>query len=333
MILNRFQLLVLITAGAAFAATPAIRDAAHAIAAAPGGGVYAGGEGKGTVSRIGPDGSSSASREMAPSESTVIAMTTGADGSLITAGIDFVSKASSDGQITSRAQVPFPVRAMTAGPDGSVYVAGDHRVQKLDANLGLVWESAVPTSEADVIRAIGVDGTSALYVAGQDFLSKLAGDGRQVLFHMPLDTCNAAALAIDVSGSVYIAGTALMAELAIAHRPQACVAKINSDGSGTAWSTVIDASGSNAAKAIAIEPGGRIVIAGVASSHRRAGFAARIGTDGKVLEVVPAGGGSQSQLEGVAIDSDGSTWWPAGPITEYASRWSPALTGAARPLW
>lgn len=139
-------------------------------------------------------------------------------------------------------------------------------------------------------------------------------------------------VATDSTGSIYIAGetssTAFKAGSAVLPGRDAFVCKIAADGSALRFCTVLSGTGSDAARAIAVDSSGTAVITGVASagfpvvgaaiSSRNSGnedaFLARIDASGALTYSSFLGAGGSDIATGVALDGVGGAW-----VTGYTS--------------
>jgi hypothetical protein len=203
-------------------------------------------------------------------------------------------------------------QALTIGPDGNVYVAGTTSSSNLPVLGGL---------------RKGLGGMDDVFVArfspsGQlQYSTYLGGSGYEV----------GAAIAVDPSGAMYVAGQTFSTDLPV-HRPyqrrlsgvaDAFVAKIDAGGSRLAYSTYLGGSVGDAARAIAVDASGAAYVAGSTYSEdfptvnafqatRRGsqdGFVAKLAPNGTALTwATYLGGGGDNVINGIALDGLGRAY-------------------------
>jgi len=187
------------------------------------------------------------------------------------------------------------------GAPGVYRATRDAFVSKINSTLTTVYYTTILASSGnDAGRAIAVDATGTVYVAGsaggQEFpvsngaVQPLFGGGTDA-FIAHLDATGrilystflgaggsdvATGIAIDVSGNAYVSGYTNSARFpTTANVPQtaykgglsdAFVAKLNPTGSALLYSTLLGGSGTDIARAIAVDPAGEACIAGYSDS-------------------------------------------------------------------
>jgi hypothetical protein len=156
------------------------------------------------------------------------------------------------------------------------------------------------------------------------------------------------AVATDAAGSVYVTGETSSVDLTsssgVRYNRDAFVSKLSPDGSQTVYTVLLSSDGNDAGKAIAIDGGGNIWVAGVAggsgfpttlgalSSHSSGvedAFVAQLDSNGVLKYSTYLGGGGTDVATALAIDSSGSAYvagyttsvnfptTPAAPQTSY----------------
>jgi beta-propeller repeat-containing protein len=132
-----------------------------------------------------------------------------------------------------------------------------------------------PTRNALQSRCVMADRDSC---AGEAFVSKLSADGTAVLYSTYLGGSggdSGAAIAADAEGNVYLTGVtssldfplARPSQPALAGTSNAFVTEISSEGSELPFSTYLGGSGSDQARAIAIDASGKLVVSGWTASE------------------------------------------------------------------
>jgi uncharacterized protein (TIGR03437 family) len=258
---------------------------------------------------------------------------------------------------------------------GNSYIAGyaDQTgtaafVSKLDSATGkVIWSAALQNTQ---IKSIAVNGNSEVYLGGTTnnasvgYLAKLSADGSKVQFSTSLGHAQTAvtALALDATGYVYVTGDTNDRNFPTtpgAFQPKAPVtpyqgniflAKFTADASTLIFSTMLDGSLEEHARAIAVDTAGNIYIAGNTYStdfpvtpgayqtslnaSGLSGFVMKVDSSGKSLAystLLPSG-----IVAGVGIDTTGNAYVassdgvvrklnPAGA----ALLWQTAVTGTA----
>jgi hypothetical protein len=189
----------------------------------------------------------------------------------------------------------FPTTAAFQGaPPGH----GDAFVSKFNAAGKLVYSTYLGGSAQDNATAIAVDPAGNAYVAGftssPDFPVKNAIQprlkGSVNAFVTKLDASGsisystylggslsdmASSIAVDSTGSVYVAGAAMSADFPVAGAPQsklagesnAFIAKLSADGSRLVYSTYLGGTDADGASGIAVDSQGQAYITGVTSSR------------------------------------------------------------------
>lgn len=242
-------------------------------------------------------------------------------------------------------------RAIAVDAGGNVYVAGDSSVAwgspirpyagggdafaaKFDANGSLIWITFLGSASYDVGRAIAVDTSGNVYVAGTSsaswgtpaaphmggeraFAAKLNGSGAlQWNSFLALNLSEwGRAIAVDTSGNVYVAGNTNHGS---GQGTDAFVAILNASG-GPGWTAILGAAPSvEYAQALALDNGGNIYVAGTSdgtwgSPVRPFGdandaFAAKLTGSGGVIWTTFLGGNDSDAGNGIAVDGNGNVY-------------------------
>jgi hypothetical protein len=135
------------------------------------------------------------------------------------------------------------------------------------------------------------------------------------------------AVATDAAGSVYVTGETSSVDFTsssgVRYNRDAFVSKLSPDGSQTVYTVLLSSDGNDAGKAIAIDGGGNIWVAGVAggsgfpttsgalSSHSSGAedaFVARLDSNGILKYSTYLGGGGTDVATALAIDSSGGIY-------------------------
>ncbi len=248
----------------------------------------------------------------------------------------------------------------TNGARQRVFAGGrDAFVAKLNpAGNALVYSTFLGGSSHDSGNAIAVDGAGNAYVAGDTYSTNFpvlngyrsTNAGRQDAFVSKLNPAgsslvwstylggngdeSAAALAVDASGNVYVAGgttstnfpTYQAAQSTSGGSQDAFVAMLHADGRSLAFSTYLGGSGGTVgagetATAIGVDAGGGIYVAGYTSSKnfpvlnpRQAahaggtldGFLAKLNPGGALAFSTYFGGSGADYITGLALGPSGS---------------------------
>lgn len=177
----------------------------------------------------------------------------------------------------------------------------DAFITKLDANGQLVYSTYLGGSGNDMSKAIAVDSSGAVYIAGQTFSSDLpttagafqttyggAGDafvaklspaGTSLQYSTYLggsETDNSEGIAVDVAGNAYVTGQTYSVDFPTAAAIQASsggnqdsdafVAEINSTGSSLVYSTYLGGSSMDWGNGIALDSSGDAYVVGFTRS-------------------------------------------------------------------
>ena len=217
-----------------------------------------------------------------------------------------------------------PARAVTVDSAGSIYVAGEvassdfpTTAQSLDRQLSgfsdgfvtklspdgkrILFSTYLGGSDADLVNAIAVDATGAVYVCGETaspdfpttsgaldtmgdgrsaFVCKLTADGRELVYSTFLegegDGSKATAIAVDSEGHAFVGGSTIDLGFPVivgAFDTQAgggrvgFVLKLNADGRTLQYGTFIGGSVHSEVAALAIDANGFATVAGTTSSE------------------------------------------------------------------
>ena len=254
-----------------------------------------------------------------------------------------------------------PVRAHSGSGD-DVFAA------KLSSSGSLVWNAFLGGSGTDYDYGIAVDGSGNVYVAGSSssswgspvrgytsgsdgFAAKLSSSGSLTwnAFLGGSGTDEAQAIAVDVSGNVYVAGYSSAdwgdPERAYTSGDDAYAAKLNSSGS-LSWNTFLGGSGGSGEDrgyGVAVDGSGNVYVIGHSndtwgSNPVRAytanddGFAARLASSGSLAWHTFLGGPGYDYGYGIVVDGNGSVYvagqsngpWGSGecpgcPVRDYTS--------------
>jgi hypothetical protein len=198
--------------------------------------------------------------------------------------------------VTSSSDFPVTSGALSVHSSG----AEDAFVAKLDASGQLLYSTYLGGEKSDYGYSIAVDGSGAVYVAGQTsstafpvtsgafqasnhgglsdcFVSKLNAAGNALVYSTllgggGLDSC--AGLAIDAAGNAYVAGTTYSTDFPtlaplqsnLRGTANAFAAKLNPAGSALVYATFLGGSGLDNANAVALDSSGSLYVAGCTSS-------------------------------------------------------------------
>src|SRR5580700_5526470 len=242
------------------------------------------------VTKLNPDGSMVYSTYLGGS---------GEDGANAIA-VDTGGNAYIAGATTSTDFPVFKAAQATTGGNGDAFVA------KISTDgMHVLYATYLGGTGKDEARVIALDGASNVFITGQTysrdfpiqnalqrfchldalnrcngeaFVSKLSADGSSLHYSTYLggsggDAGNA--IAVDATGSVYVAGATLSADFptlnpiqaAANGRKDAFVAKLSPAGTALEYSTYLGGSGEDEASAIAVAPSGAAVVVGYTFSH------------------------------------------------------------------
>lgn len=248
---------------------------------------------------------------------------------------------------------------------------GYDRELPLVVDPSLAWSSFLGGGGADVARAVTSDASGNVYVVGDAastnypaspgaydvtgdtavdaFVTKLSPSGAMVwsTFLGGSGGDNAYAVAVDGSGSVYVAGATSSADfpvtggcfdntLAVGNF-DIFVAKLSSNGSRVTWATYLGGAGSDSPRGIAVDASGRVTVAGGTGSidfpttpnvvkptrnpalfDGSDGFVTRLNANGSALEYSTYLGTNSGAdvIYGVALDGAGQATvagWTVSP--------------------
>jgi hypothetical protein len=245
---------------------------------------------------------------------------------------------------------------------GGGLVNGDAFVAKLSADGStLAYSTYLGGSSGDVADGIAVDGAGGAYVAGYTnsadfpttpgafqttyggngdaFVAQLSADGSALVYSTFLGGSNgdyANAIAVDGTGSAYVAGTTYSADFPTTPgafqttkngNSNAFVARLSADGSGLVYSTLLGGSGEDGAIGIAVDGAGSAYLAGQTysanfpttpdayqttyggGSNFGDAFVARLSPDGSALAYSTYLGGSGDDVaRAIALDGAGGAY-------------------------
>ena len=233
-------------------------------------------------------------------------------------------------------------------------------IGRYDASRPLIIDPAIAYSTllggsgADAANAIAVDASGAVYIAGftestnlptanparnfnaggdDIFIAKFSADGNGLVYCTYLGGSGqdiAAALAVDASGAVYVAGSTNSADFPVLAALQSHLAgarnafavKLAPAGNSLVYSTYLGGNGSDSANGIAVDPAGNAYLAGDTNSFNfpasgwqrssRGGqdaFAAEIAADGsRLLWSSYLGGSGTDRGAAIAVNAAGEAW-------------------------
>ena len=292
--------------------------AMHALISDGSGGLYAGGENDGLVVRLDAAGTPQSSRAMGPSGASVVALAWLRDGSLITAGPNFVTRSKADLTVEDRIEPPFAIRTIAAADDGGVYVAGGRFLAKLNERLAVVWQADLgDAAKTDKnLVAIAVDSHRTVRAVGAGALYSVSASG-QILSRVALSTCAPLAMALGGDDSLLVAGST-QAIGSKSRLGQACVQKLTPQGVPL-WQTTIKGGGFGTLRTIALSSAGDILVGGSTNAKDlplstgtvpsgTAGFSAQLEASGKLLSTRYSTPARYSQLDAVTVTNDGHLW-------------------------
>jgi hypothetical protein len=225
-----------------------------------------------------------------------------------------------------------PVRAYTAGADAFA--------ARLDSSGGLTWNTFLGGSGLDIGRAIAVDGSGNVYVAGESdaawgspvraytagadaFAARLSSSGGLTwnTFLGESEYDRGYAIAVDRNGNVYVAGDSESTwgspVRAYTSGGDAFAARLDSSG-GLTWNTFLGESGYDYGYAIAVDGSGNVYVAGRSGatwgSPVRAytsggdAFAARLDSSGGLTWNTFLGGSGFDYGYAIAVDGSGNVY-------------------------
>ena len=259
-------------------------------------------------------------------------------------------------------------KAVTVDGSGNVYVAGygsatwgspvrafsgglnDAFVAKLDSSGNLIWNTFLGGDGDDRGKAVAVDGSGNVYVTGSStafwftairgfnggreaFVAKLDSSGNLIwntflFLGLPAEH-QGNAVAVDGSGSVYVAGDTF------GLHQDAFAAKLDSSGN-LIWNTFLGGDGANQGFAVAVDGSGNVYVAGYStaswgspvrdfSGGEADGFAAKLDPDGNLTWNTFLGGNEGDFGQALAVDGSGNVYvagesdatWGGSPVQDY----------------
>jgi hypothetical protein len=246
---------------------------------------------------------------------------------------------------------------------GRFALSGDavtFEIGRYDASRPLIIDPAIAYSTllggsgADAANAIAVDASGAVYIAGftestnlptvnpartfnaggdDVFIAKFNANGSGLVYCTYLGGSGqdiAAAIAVDASGAVYVAGSTTSADFPtraplqsrLAGARNAFAVKLAPAGNSLVYSTYLGGSGSDSANGIAVDAAGNAYLTGDTTSfnfpapgwqrNNRGGqdaFAAKISADGsRLLWSSYLGGSGADRGAAIAVNAAGEAW-------------------------
>ena len=233
----------------------------------------------------------------------------------------------------------------------------------------LTWATYLGAGDQDIGHDIAVDDAGNVYVVGwtlsedfplegpiqsevdsfDAFIAKINPDGDELIYSTLLGGSandHALSIAVDQMGAAYVAGATYSTDFPTVSAVQAArggnadawVAKIDPTGSELVYSTYLGGTGKDWSHGVAVDSGGRVIVAGetasdgfpVASALQGArgggidGFVTRLTASGSLSYSTFVGGRSNDFATGVAVDPSGAAY-----VAGYsASDDFPTTTGA-----
>ena len=226
-----------------------------------------------------------------------------------------------------------PVRAYTAGLDAFA--------AKLTPAGALAWNTFLGGSGDDSGRAIAVDGSGNVYVAGLSdgtwgspvrafsggydaFAVKLTPAGALIwnTFLGGSGTDDGLAIAVDGSGNVYVSGGISDTS----GNSNAFAAKLTAAGALT-WNTFLGGSGDGIAYALAVDGSGSVYVAGTGGTTGRDAFAAKLTAGGALTWNTFLGGSGYEDGLAMAVDRSGNVYVTGESDTTWGSPVRPYTAG------
>jgi hypothetical protein len=223
-----------------------------------------------------------------------------------------------------------PMRAHAGGKDAFA--------AKLNISGTVAWNTFLGGSASDDGYAIAIDGTGNVYIGGESYATwgspvRAFSDGDDILaaklsssgaltwhtFLGGLDSDRGYGIAVDATGSVYVAGVSFATwgspVRAFAGYRDALIVKLSSSGTLT-WNTFLGGSGVDYAAGVAADRGGNVLVGGYSSSTwgspLRAysgdydAFAAKLDSSGLLRSSAFLGGSGSENSEAIAVDGTGA---------------------------
>jgi len=247
---------------------------------------------------------------------------------------------------------------IAAGTDGSFYVVGDSdaswgspqrayegdwdvSVTKLDCDGNLSWHTFLGGNARDGVQSVATDESGCVYVVGESydswenpveayhgdrdaFVAKLWSEDGSLIWLTFLGGSaadEALSVAVDISGSIYVAGFSGETWGLPIHQHRedadAFVAKLDTDGH-LLWHTFVGGSGSQGARSLDVDVNGCSYIAGhtdaswgspvQAYSGHHDGFAAKLDAVGNLVWITFVGSDADDFANAVDVDDQGSIY-------------------------
>ena len=269
-----------------------------------------------------------------PAAASVVSHSLPFAGSLIDAGGNVYTA----GSVTGTSLPVTPGAAQTQAGGGSCpglfapQPCSDAYVGKADAAGKLVFGTMLGGPSYDYATAITVDAAGNVFVVGDTggsfpttanaaisasttsrvFAAKLSADGSRFTYstYLPDTNWDAAAVALDSQGDVYVAGTTTTGH--------AFVTKLNSDGSAFVYNVTLPGTNVERATAIAVDASGNAIVTGFTSSSvtwvspgitqaqpggRQNVFIAKLDASGHVVFYTSVGGSGADTPHAIQLDS------------------------------
>jgi hypothetical protein len=277
--------------------------------------------------------------------------------------------------VAGRTRSTVPSFPGTAGPDLIQNGDSDAFVAKVKADgTGLIYAGYIGGSGFDMANAIAVDGGGNAYVAGETsstqttfpkkggprlvynggpsdaFVAKVKSDGTTLVYAGYIGGSGvdrALGIAVDGSGNAYVAGETDSDETTLVPNGgpflthnggrDAFVAKVKADGSTLVYLGYIGGTGTDSARAIAVNSAGNAYVAGFTGSDQTTfpvkggpdltynggsfdAFVAKVKADGTGLVYAGyIGGSDQDRAYGIAVDSSGAAYVSGDTKSDEAS--------------
>ncbi|MBZ5536572.1 MAG: SBBP repeat-containing protein [Acidobacteriia bacterium] len=243
---------------------------------------------------------------------------------------------------SSTASWGLPIRAYNAGDGLDPHNVYDAFVVKLDSSGNLIWNTFLGGSSFDEALGVAVDGSGNVYVAGDgwgswgsplraysnsfDVFAAKLGSGGNLIWNTFLGGSGidyGLAVAVDGSGSVYVAGDSAASWGSPVRdygggKYDAFAAKLNSSGN-LIWNTFLGGSGDDQARwRVAVDGSGNVYVAGLSDSSWGSpvrpysgnydAYAAKLDSGGNLLWSTFLGGGAADYGEALEVDGSGNVY-------------------------
>jgi uncharacterized protein (TIGR03437 family) len=229
--------------------------------------------------------------------------------------------------------------AIAVDPSGNAYLAGNTDTYDLPTTTGALLGLGVGAFVAKVNAA----GTALVYLT-------YLGPGYFPLSPNTNPANSVAGIAADAAGNAYLTGSTLddafpvtagVFQAGLNGKEDAFAAKLNPQGSAMVWATYLGGSGTEAGKAIALDPGGNVWVSGITDSpdfpnrqgwSQGSNFVVALNAAGSALtysSLLPF----DTAEAGLAVDADGTVHFAGydGLVSTLSPTqpWTPRIFGIA----